>query len=168
MLALRGAGAGFVLLNEAVVQPQGDAVDFNRLSHWRVGPDRLDADHPAYVAVDVAATLKGLRPLAPCQLRAQKTSTGVLLSWLRQTRIGGDSWDIADVPLGETAENYSLQVFDGAVLKRSWTPTAPHQLYSTADMVGDFGATPASFTLRVAQTSTSLGAGAILEGTINV
>ena len=52
-------------------------------------------------------------------------------------------------------------------VKRSLILSAPNYLYSTADFTTDFGASPASVKLRVAQMSATVGAGDILERTFN-
>jgi len=56
-----------------------------------------------------------LRPLAPVHLKSEQTQTGLSLSWIRQTRVGGDSW-AGEVPLGETEERYLLRFFNVQVL----------------------------------------------------
>lgn len=52
-----------------------------------------------------------LRPLAPVHVRAEQQPSGLSLNWIRQTRIGGDSW-AGEVPLGETQERYLVRFFD--------------------------------------------------------
>jgi hypothetical protein len=168
MLPARSAGQRFVLLNGAVTQVAGGLADASVVSRWKVGPAALDHAHPAYVTLDVAPTLKGLRPLRPQHLKAQRNGATVAISWIRQTRIGGDAWDVEEVPLSEDVERYQLQVMNGAVVVRSFLPTVPAQNYSDAEMMVDFGAVPATLSLRVAQVSATVGAGTILEGVVNV
>lgn len=168
MLALRAAGEEFVLLNEAVVPAIVSLSEATLPSIWRIGPARLDHGHPAYVEITMAATLRALRPLAPVQPRMKRELGGIALSWIRQTRISGDSWDLADVPLGEDSEAYRLDILDGATLKRSVNLSTPSYFYSDAAMTSDFGAPQATLRIRVAQLSASIGPGTPLERLLHV
>jgi hypothetical protein len=168
MLVTRAAGQRFVLLNGAVTQMAASLADATVPSTWRVGPASLDHGHPAFVTRNIGSTLKGLRPLRPAQLQARPQAGGVLLSWIRQTRSGGDAWDIENVPLSEESERYQLQVINGATVVRSWAPQTAQQFYGGAEMTADFGAVPTTLTLKVAQVSASFGAGTFLEGIVNV
>jgi len=92
------------------------------------------------------------RPWAPTHVRAVRGGSGdVTVSWVRCARSGGDAWGPGDVPLGENAEAYQLDILDGAVVKRSVTISTPTYSYASADQVVDFGALPASLHVRVAQ-----------------
>ena len=168
MLPSRAAGHRFVLLNGAVSQIAGTLSEALVPSRFKVGPASLDAGSPAYVTVDVAPTLKGLRPLQPTMLRAVRSAGGVVISWIRQTRNGGDGWDLAEVPLGEDSESYVLSVLNGAAVVRSFAVGGPQQFYSDAQMIADFGAVASTLSLRVAQVSAAVGPGTVLERVVNV
>jgi hypothetical protein len=168
MLPFRALGQRFVLLNGAVTQLGGTLAEALVPSRFKVGPASLDAGSPAYVTVDVAPTLKGLRPLQPAGLRAVRGAGGVLISWIRQTRSGGDGWDLAEVPLSEDSESYVLSVLNGAAVVRSFAVGSPQQFYSDAQMIADFGAVASTLSLRVAQVSAAVGPGTVLERVVNV
>ena len=168
MLSSCAAGARFVLLNAAVVQPAVSLAEAGLASAWRIGPQQLDHGHDSYVEITLNGTLKALRPLAPVRLTGRSDAGGVTLSWIRQTRTGGDSWDLAEVPLGEDSELYRITILDGATVKRAVDVSTPQWIYSTANMAADFGGLPSSFTTRVAQVSAGFGAGTALERIINV
>ena len=44
---------------------------------------------------------------------------------MRRTRIGGDSWDGVEVPLGEDAERYEIDILDGSDVVRTLAATTP-------------------------------------------
>ena len=88
--------------------------------------------------------------------------------WIRRTRIGGDSWGITDVPLGEEQEAYEVDIMSGNTVKRTLTSTAPTLTYSAADQTTDFGSPPSSLTIRVHQLSEIFGRGTPKEVTQNV
>ncbi len=54
-----------------------------------------------------------LRPLNPVHVNVKEVGGQVEISWIRRTRIGGDSWSGLDVPLGEEAERYRVQLWNG-------------------------------------------------------
>ncbi|TMV77205.1 hypothetical protein FGG78_27495, partial [Thioclava sp. BHET1] len=80
----------------------------------------------------------GLRPYAPCHLRAERRASGdFALSWIRRTRIDGDSWQGLDVPLGEAQEAYLLRVRVGGEIRREVTLAAPGWTYDAAMQQAD-------------------------------
>ena len=92
---------------------------------------------------------------------------GFDISWIRRTRIDGDLWELAEVPLGEATEQYRLEIYAGSTLKRSMVLSTPNYFYTSADFITDFGASPAAIKLRVAQISATVGAGDVLERIFN-
>ena len=78
-------------------------------------------------------------------------------SWIRRTRIDGDSWQGIDVPLGEDAELYQVQVHQGSTLLRDEYVTSPAWTYTPVMQALD-GAS-SGFTVAVAQVSGRFGPG---------
>jgi hypothetical protein len=153
------AGAPFVVLDRALV-PVARNVDFlGRSFSYRVG--RIDADvaDPAMTAVEAAVGPTALLPRSPAHVRGTRDGSGVHLSWIRRTRRGGDSWETAEVPLGEASERYRVEILSGATVKRTLETATPAVLYAAADELADFGAPQASLVLRVAQLSAVVGPG---------
>jgi hypothetical protein len=168
ILSSRNAGQNFILLNSAVSQLDTSLNEATLNNTWRIGPSSLDHGHAAFLEFTFQGLIRTLRPLRPTFLKSMSDAQGIHLSWIRRTRIDGDSWDLAEVPLAEATELYKLDIFNGAVLQRSITIASPNYLYATADILADFGVTPSNLTLRVAQLSAIYGAGTSLERTINV
>lgn len=84
------------------------------------------------------------------------------LSWIRRTRVGGDSW-LNEVPLGEETEEYDVLILDGASVVRTIRLASQGTLYTAAQQMADFGAPPASLAWRVAQISRAYGRGVTAE-----
>ena len=107
------------------------------------------------------------RPFAPVHVRGLRQAGGdVAVGWVRRARLGGDDWAALDVPLGEEREAYLVEVMSGPSVIRSAETDSPAWTYEVSDQTADFGAPPASITLRVAQISSVWGPGARAESTI--
>ena len=160
------AGSTVVLLNNAMRQvPQGGSWRGVQ-RHYRVGPARKPVDHASYTSLEHVAAGIGLRPYRPVHLRAIRVGGDVALSWVRQTRIDGDSWLGADVPLGEASEVYRVRVVAGGVPVREVEIHAPNWTYTAAMQSADGVAAP--FEIEVAQVSDRFGPGLSGKVTIHV
>jgi hypothetical protein len=82
----------------------------------------------------------------------------IAISWIRRTRKDGDAWGV-EVPLGEDAEAYEIDIMSGSTVKRTLSVNAPAATYSAADEAADFGAPQTSLTIRVFQLSSTVGRG---------
>ncbi len=151
-------GAGVIVLPAGFVRADigSDELGLDRL--WRSG--RVGFGGLADGSLDSHATWTGLglRPRAPVHVGISGISD-LLVSWLRSPRYGGDSWD-AEPPLCEDYELYRVEIYDGAVLKRSVEVTASPWVYAAADQAADF---PSGFggdgRVEVAQASQVYGWG---------
>lgn len=167
MRGQRPAGERFVLIDEAVVQPALSLGLAGLEQTWRLGPIDHDLAR-AQAEVTLHGAMLGLRPLAPVRLRAARRGDGVLFSWIRRTRQGGDSWEASEVALAEEREAYQIEVMAGGATRRSVTVGESQWLYTHSDIAADLGPGATTFTLRVAQISNSFGAGAALQETLHV
>ncbi|MGE0212736.1 MAG: glycoside hydrolase/phage tail family protein [Parvibaculaceae bacterium] len=161
--AVRSSGAQFVMLDAAVTQLDLGAGAIGRPLQGRAGPSRLDIADPAFATFAFTPKGIGLRPLAPGHLAARRDGTDIALGWIRRTRMGGDSWELVDVPLGEADERYALDILDGASVVRSVETTEPFFTYGAAEQASDFGAPLSTIRFRVAQLSRVYGRGAATE-----
>ncbi len=125
--------------------------------HYRIGAARRGYDDLEVVHRLEAFAGIGLRPYRPAFLRAQSVAEGTALSWVRRSRIDGDSWETYEVPVGEDREAYLLRVWHGSVLKREVRLTSPEWLYPTAMRLSD--GTASGGVVEVAQLSERFGPG---------
>jgi len=153
------AGARFVLLDTALKQLELPPNEVQLPFNWRFGPSNRDLGSPAYDAAVHAFAGVGRRPFAPVHVRGRRDPAGLHISWIRRTRIGGDSWKSVEVPLGEAREHYEIDVLDGTAVLRTLTASSPSVTYTAADQVVDFGASPSSVAVRISQLSESFGRG---------
>ncbi len=151
-------GSQIVLINAAVEQIDLPLSARGLARHYRIGSALRNVDDPTYVHLVEAFAGIGLRPYSPAHLNADRLAGGDLaVSWIRRTRIDGDTWASVEVPLGETAESYLIEVLQGASPLRQVTTTVPNWTYSQAQQLADGVSLP--FTIQVAQVSDRFGAG---------
>jgi len=56
---------------------------------------------------------KHLRPMPPVQGRCVLKGSNKQVTWIRQSRMGGDNWAALEIPLGETREFYRVELLQG-------------------------------------------------------
>jgi hypothetical protein len=108
-----------------------------------------------------ALAIRGLalRPLSVAHPRVKVLEDGsARLSWIRRTRVSGDSWEGFDVPLAEEREAYEVVITSlaGEVVRRQ-TVTEPAFLYTAAERNED--GTLTGFQAGIAQISSRFGPG---------
>lgn len=160
------AGTKFVLLDgrPAQIELATSARGLSRF--YRIGPSQRSYDDSSYVVRELSFDGAGLRPYAPAHLRYKDEGAALAFSWIRRTRIDGDSWQGTDVPLGEDAEAYLVRVGDAGGIRREVVIDTPSWTYDAADRISD-GTAP-DFTVYVAQISARFGPGPSTRITINV
>jgi hypothetical protein len=92
-------------------------------------------------------------------VRGTRTGGDLTIAWTRRTRMGGDAWSAADVPLAEESERYEIDILDGSIVKRTIAVTSPTATYSAAEQTTDFGAPQSSCAIRVYQLAAGYGRG---------
>ncbi|MFN6951044.1 MAG: glycoside hydrolase TIM-barrel-like domain-containing protein [Albidovulum sp.] len=161
------SGSYVVLMNGNPKQIALGASERDLARHYRIGPARRGYEDPSFVHRVEAFPGIGLRPLAPVHLIARRAAGGDLATtWIRRTRIDGDSWSGVEVPLGEATEAYLLRVVQGASVLREVTLTQPGWVYPLGMQLADGVVAP--FEIHVAQLSDSYGPGPFRRIVIDV
>lgn len=152
-------GATFVLL-AGISRVSLAAGEIGLPLFWRYGPANRDIADRSYASATHAFAGRGLTPLSPVHVRGARANEGDLaLEWIRRTRVGGDGWETAEVPLGEDAEAYEVDILDGATVKRTIATTTPECVYPAAQQVDDFGSLQEAVSVAVYQMSIAYGRG---------
>ncbi len=123
-------------------------------------------EESAVAAISFANTARGLVPLSPVHLAGSRDGAGNLtITWIRRTRIPSAWTGGTDVPLGEAAERYEIDIRDAAntATLRTIAITSPTATYTAAEQTADFGAPQATVRIRVQQISDTVGRGAARE-----
>ena len=151
-------GSTFVLITPALQQIDLPLSARGLPRYYRFGPATKGYDSPASVLRVDAFDGAGLRPYGVAHLRVRAIAGGDLaLSWIRRTRIDGDTWQSAEVPLAEATESYTVRIMQGTVIKRETVVTSPSWTYTSVQQAAD--AVTGALTLEVAQNSDRYGGG---------
>ena len=160
------AGAKFVRLNGAL-EPIDLTLDELHLPYtWRVGPADRDLGDGSYSEQVHAFRGVGLRPYSPVHVRGVRVNDDLTISWIRRTRVSGDSWDVTEVLLGEETEAYEIDILDGGAVKRTLHATSPTVTYMSAQQIADFGSVQSSVSVTVYQTSVVWGRGSPAQAVV--
>jgi hypothetical protein len=158
-------GAPFVLLDDHVIPLARGLTALDRAIDLRIVASGHSHDDPSALALTVVPRATALMPLSPVHARARRDGDGVHLTWIRRTRRDGDAWGV-EVPLGEDAEAYEVDILNGSEVVRTLSSALPAALYASADELADFGAAQTSLTIRVCQLSSTVGRGHPAEFTL--
>ena len=134
----RPPGSMIVFLDRGVVQLDLPIAARGLDRHYRIGVAQRGYDDPEVVHRVDAIAGAGLRPYAPVHLRVNRNGPGdLLLTWMRRTRLDGDSWMSIEVPLGEETEEYLLRVLVGEASVREVRVSTTSWTYPFAQQVAD-------------------------------
>jgi hypothetical protein len=105
------------------------------------------------------------RPFAPVHVAGERDgSNNLTITWVRRTRFYAAPFGIA--PLGETSENYEVDVYLGGTIVRTISTATPTVVYTAVQMVAD-GITPGvPVHVKVYQISDVRGRGHEADATI--
>ena len=151
-------GSVFVLLDGLVPQINLPSAARGLERFYRIGAsDRGYADANVEIRVNAFNGI-GLRPYSVAHLNFQRDNVdNLVLTWVRRTRIDGDSWQSIEVPLNEEAESYTVRVVKDNIIARHLVVTESSWTYTTAMQVEDLISAPIE--VLVAQNSSSFGPG---------
>lgn len=152
-------GQPVVLIDAALARIDIGESGIGRPFNWRYGPAERDIGDTNYGQGNHAFRGIARRPFAPVHVRARRVGGDVTLTWVRRTRLGGDTWEQAEVALGEASEAYEVDILAGDEVVRTLRSATPAVAYPAADQRSDFGAPQASLACRVYQVSATFGRG---------
>lgn len=160
---IASTGATFVVIDEAIKQINMNVNEIGLAFNWRYGPSQYDIGHPSFQTKTVTFTARGLRPFSPVHVKGETSGNDLIISWIRRSRIGGDSWELSEIPLSEESENYQVDILNGATVVRTISTTQANCTYSEIDQITDWGSVQSSYIVRVYQISNIYGRGTYAE-----
>lgn len=151
-------GSLFVILDPMLAQVSLPLASRGLTRFYRIGALDLGYTDINVVTKSLAFNGIGLRPYSVSHLASKGSLGGTVdLTWIRRTRIDGDSWQSLEVPLGEDSLSFTVRVYAGSTILRLALVSQATWQY-TADMQIEDG-TPASVVVTVAQNSAAFGEG---------
>jgi hypothetical protein len=104
----------------------------------------------------------GLKPLAPVRFGGgypKAVAGDLVMSWQRRSRVDAAMRNNVGVPLGETTENYLIEIYKDSIIKRTIATTTNAATYTENMQIEDFGAPQSEIDIRVYQMSDVVGKG---------
>lgn len=150
-------GSTIVLLDLALLQIDLPISSRGLARFYRIGVAARGYDDPLVTVRNEAFDGIGLRPYAVSHLLGIRESGDLHVSWKRRTRIDGDSWQSAEVPLGEDAETYMVRMLQSSAIVAEYVVLQPQFLYTATMQAADGVVGP--FQVSVAQVSSAFGPG---------
>ena len=129
--------ARIVVINDAVQPLSVSATECGLSKIWRIGPAKFNIAHEAYQDITHVSKCIGLRPFAPAHLEARESNGDIDVRWVRTDRIGGGSFEVAEVPLSEEREQYLVTIRQGVTVMRQIQVGLPEYTYLNADRLAD-------------------------------
>jgi hypothetical protein len=160
------AGDRFVMLTATTTYNQTDPSSDTGISRlYRAASFGTYLTSAASVAfTDNAVRLECLSPVG---IGGGRDASGNLtINWIRRARLGAEWRDYVDVPVGETAESYEIDIMSGATVKRTITATTNTASYTAAQQTTDFGSPQSSILVNIYQMSAAVGRGYVGVATI--
>ena len=139
------ASARVVPLDAAVVPVPISEADVRRRFNWRVGAAAKPVDSRVYRQTTFTPGGAELVPFSSVHVeqpeRRPHAPGDLTIRWTRRSRLSGaDSWEAAEVPLGEETEAREVDVMDGATVLRTLASSTPSVVYAEAEQVADLDA----------------------------
>jgi hypothetical protein len=153
--ASHATGERFVMMSGAVRQTMG-ASDVSTLAYYR--PVTLGALETAGFPQALTYTGASLKPYSPAHFKATESGGDVIFTWIRRTRIGGAWRSGSDASLGESTEEYEIDILNltGAVIRTVTGLSSPTWTYTAAMQATDGNA---GVEARVYQINTTVDRG---------
>ncbi|HEV7416024.1 MAG TPA: glycoside hydrolase TIM-barrel-like domain-containing protein [Tianweitania sediminis] len=155
------AGGSFVLLDDRALPAGLMSSEVGLERQWRIGPAGYPVTGEYFTQLSATGGQRSRMPLAPVHLRARKTATGWLLTWIRRSRIDADDWEASEIPLGEDSETYLVEIAatGSSEVRRRVQTSVPFLNYPVAEAASDFGGLPNRIAVAVRQVSRTVGTG---------
>ncbi|MFM2367354.1 MAG: hypothetical protein RIR95_1962 [Pseudomonadota bacterium] len=150
-------GSTFVLLNSALKQLTLPSAARGLDRYYRTGWAEKGYANSSVVANLLAFQGIGLRPYTVGHLKVTEVAALTRFDWVRRTRVDGDNWLSAEVPLSEETESYTVTVMQGTTVLRRELVAAPTWDYTMAMKTTD--GLVGAYQVSIAQNSTIFGEG---------
>lgn len=151
------AGAKFILINDAVTSLGLSAGELGNTLNWQISASSRISEN--ILLISFAGGIRANTPLSPVHIKAQRISSGIVLSWIRRSRYNADSWLGTDVPLDEDNLAFQIDIYAAGSIIRSVDVSGMSYLYEIADEIVDFGASQTQIEVEIRQLGGQIASG---------
>ncbi len=124
---------------------------------------------PSVTSTAFTNTAVGLHPFSPVHIAGTVDGSNTLtITWYRRTRIGGDWRDYIDVQLGETTEEYEVDILLGGTVVRTIDATSETCDYTEAQRLADGFTADEAVPVNIYQLSSVVGRGYAGSATLEI
>jgi hypothetical protein len=151
------AGALVVFLDNSSLEPV-NLEEYRKYEtlYYRYGPSTVLPGDDLYKEIDFTGWGVGLRPYPVTNIEFFPDGTDMNVTWIRQTRASGLSFDAETIPLNEDQELYEIDVYNDTTLVETLTSTTPNVTITSY---------PANLRVEIYQMSLAVGRGRKAEKT---
>jgi hypothetical protein len=153
------AGDTFVLMRTTgVIRVPLVSTDLGNTLYLKAVPPGVALS--AVTATTIEYTAEGLKPYAPVNVTASRSSNGdLVVTWNRRSRFASPFLSLTDPPLGEDSESYTIGIYSPtfAAFKRTLTASTASVTYTLAQQEADFGSIATALAVRVQQIGAMAG-----------
>ena len=156
------AGERFVLLaSDEIGFLIETADDWDEPRNYKYGPQTVEILDPAYINVSHVSTGRIAQCWSPCHLAATRDAEGnATITWVRRARDNYEWLDKKDVPLGESYEQYEVDIYDdNERVVQTFVSSTPALEYSVAAQLSGLGAVKDEIHINVYQVNDKRGRG---------
>jgi hypothetical protein len=152
------AGDTFVLMRTTgVIRVPLVSGDLGNTLYLKAVPPGVALSAVTAVQIDTA---EGLKPYAPVNISATRSSNGdLVITWNRRSRFASPFLSLTEPPLGEDSESYTIGIYSPtfAAFKRTLTASTASVTYTLAQQETDFGSIATALAVRVQQVGALAG-----------
>ncbi len=150
----------FILLNTSSINIlQSPSSEYDLLRYYKApskNESLTDAEAISFTNTDIAQEC-----LSPVQIGGGRDSSGnITINWIRRGRINNSWQNYIDIPLGETSENYQIDILNSTnQVLRTISTTTNTASYTASQQTTDFGSVQSSVKINIYQISSVRGRG---------
>ena len=133
-------GERFVLLASDEIGLMAETADeWDEPREYKYGPQTLELLDPSYVDVTHTSTGRMAQCWSPCHISATRDAEGnVTITWIRRARNNYEWLNKKDVPLGESYEQYEIDIYNdaGEIVQTFVSSTTSLEYLTVAQLLG--------------------------------
>ena len=129
------AGAAVVVLNAALMRVAVSESERGLERDWWAGPNGMPPGGSDFTQAQFTWSRRQSMPWRPVHLKVEAVPSGLAISWMLQTRLGGEDWDAS---ISADPMRFRIRVRRQGQTVREWEAVDSQSLYEQASYEADF------------------------------